>query len=109
MSTVCDDEGNFIHAVEVPHSDVQKLINKHDTPENMRGCAQAQDFVEILTGESKGYCGTVTSMNVITDALTVEVKFPTGRKFIVAADVTSVKKLPKTPIKRRAFWGVLGA
>lgn len=107
MSTVCDDEGNFVHAVEVPNSDVQKMIGKHNASENLGRYAQAQDFVEILTGEAKGYHGTVIRMNTITDELTVEVNFPTGRNFLVTADVTSVRKLPKTAASRRMFWGIL--
>ena len=105
MATVCDDDGNFVHAVTVPHADVQAMINKH-TPSTISK-VRIGDFVEILTGEASRYHGAITGVD--GDDLTIDVRFPTGRKFIVAADITSVKKLPKTPIKQRTFWGVLGA
>jgi transcription antitermination factor NusG len=107
MSTVCDEDGNFVHAVTVPNAEVQALINKHDTPNSLGGGAQPQDFVEILTGEAKGYHGTVLRMNTITEELTVEVSFPTGRNFLVTTDISSVRKLPKTAVSKRMFWGPL--
>jgi hypothetical protein len=107
MAAVCDNDGNFVRAMTVPHSDITDMMKKHIPPTNPSACAQ--DFVEILTGEAKGYCGTVIRANTITDELTVQVNFPTGRVFVVRADVTSVKKLPKTPATRRMFWGVLGS
>ncbi len=107
MSTVCDDEGTFKYAVQVPHADVQKLIAGHDTPEKVS--VTAQDFVEILTGEAARYCGTVIRLNTITDEVTVEVTFPTGRNFIVTADQTSVKKLPKILVSKRTFYGGLSS
>ena len=77
----------------------------HTTPTKSR--IHAGDFVEILTGEAARYCGTVRVIE--DDDLKVEVMFPTGRSFVVSADVSAVKKLPKTPAERRMFWGVLGA
>jgi hypothetical protein len=105
MATVCDDEGMFKHAVQVPHSDVLEMIKAHTPPAHAG--IRAGDFVEILTGESSKYCGTVADVTA-TGKVCVEVVFPTGRSFIVSADTTSVKKLPKTPVARRAFWGILG-
>jgi hypothetical protein len=104
MSTVCDDDGNFVHAVEVPHADVLAMIAEHNTPTTLE-CYEGS-FVEILTGEAARYCGTLTS--VAEDGqVTVRVDFPTGRYFLVRGDVTSVKKLPKTAIAKRTFWGIL--
>ncbi len=105
MSTLCDDEGKFIEAVKVPHSDIKKMMAQYPTPEMPD--IRTQDFVEILTGPAAHYCGTVTKINTITDSLRVEVNFPTGRQFIVTADPSCVKLLPKIPIARRAFWGIL--
>ena len=107
ISVLTDDEGNFKKAVTVPHADILAMIKTHRPPTMPSACAQ--DFVEILTGEAKGYCGTVIRANTITDVLTVEVNFPTGRKFFVTADVSSLRKLPKTHVAQRTFWGVLGS
>ena len=104
MSTVCDEDGNFVHAVTVPNAEVQALINKHDTPNKEKVCAG--DFVEILTGEAKGYCGSVMGFDYDSTVM-VSVKFPTGRQFFVTASDTSVRKLPKTAISKRVFWGPL--
>ncbi len=98
MSTSCDGDGNFLHAIELPHADVLKMIAEHDTPSASK--IYVEDFVEILTGDACGYCGTVAD-----EEMTVEVSFPTGRKFFVSAAISSVRKLPKTPIKKRMFWG----
>ena len=106
MSAVCDDEGTFKYAVQVPHADVCSLIAKHK-PE-ARATVQMGDFVEILAGEAKGYCGTVSDFRG-DETRTVEVNFPTGRKFFVSADVSSLRKLPKTPISKRTFYGGLSS
>ena len=106
MSAICDGDGNFVRAVDVPHADVLKMMEKHRPATTAK--IHAGDFVEVLTGEAKNYCGTARLVGL--DGRTevqVEVNFPTGRQFLVFADQTSVKKLPKTPIKQRAFWGVL--
>jgi hypothetical protein len=105
MATVCNGDGDFVHAVTVPHSDVLEMMEKHNPPKNVR--VQAGDFVEILTGEAARYHGTVRVVE--DDDLKVEVNFPTGRCFIVSADRTSVKKVPRTPAAQRMFWGVLGS
>ena len=106
ISVLTDDEGNFKKAVTVPHADVLAMIKKHKPaePEYIR----LGDFVEVLTGAAAHYCGTVTNFRG-GDVRTVEVNFPTGRKFFVAADVSSLRKLPKVPASQRTFWGVLGS
>ena len=58
MSTICDGDGNFKQAVTVPNAEVQALIAKHKPPKIAR--ARVGEFVEILSGEAKGYCGTIT-------------------------------------------------
>ena len=106
MSAVCDDDGNFIHAVEVPNSEVQAMIAKHIPTNNVR--VHIGDYVEILSGDASKYCGTITGIDDDYD-LIVKVDFPTGRTFFVTAYDSSVKKLPKTPAAKRTFWGVLGS
>lgn len=104
MSSICNDEGAFVRAVTVPHADVQTMMNQHNAPETPK--VRVQDFVEILTGPASRYCGTVTRLNADTEELTIEVNFPTGRHFIVTADASCVKLLPKVAAGKRAFWGV---
>jgi hypothetical protein len=104
MSAVCDDEGTFKRAVTIPNEDVQKMISEHAPSINAK--VHVGDFVEILTGDAAKYCGTVTTLD--GDGLIVQVNFPTKRYFLVRADVTSVKKLPKTPAPQRMFWGAMG-
>ena len=101
MSTICNDEGVFVRAVTVPDTDVQKMIAEHKPPTKYK--VRVGDFVEILTGDVKNYCGRVILSGVT--GLTVEVKFPTGRRFHVTTDACSVKVLPKVPVERQAFWG----
>jgi transcription antitermination factor NusG len=106
MATICDAEGTFIRAVTISDNEVQAVINKHNPSKKAR--ARVGDFVEILTGPAARYCGTViekdsTSKN--EEQLTVEVNFPTGRRFLVVADATCVKLLPNIPKAQRRFWG----
>jgi hypothetical protein len=103
MATVCDDEGTFMHAVEVPHADVLQMMGGHNPP-TLLG-VHGGDFVEILAGDAAKYCGTVTKID--RQGVIVRVNFPTGRYFLVRADITSVKRLPKTPAAERKFWGIL--
>jgi hypothetical protein len=100
MSATYTDEGVLIEAVTVPHEDVQKIIDKHSIP--VQNDLEVNQFVEILTGDAARYCGTVTE--ILGDAVSVEVIFPSGRQFIVRADRTAVKLLVDQPHKR-AFWG----
>lgn len=103
ISALTDDEGNFIKAVTVPHDDMRAMMAKYKIPE--LPVIRVQDFVEILTGPAAKYCGTVVNMNTITETLTVEITFPTGKKFLVKADPSCVKALPNIPISQRRFWG----
>jgi hypothetical protein len=104
MSAVYNDEGVFKHAVTVPHSDVLVMMEDHVAPPvpDLR----VHDFVEILTGPAARYCGAVTKVSNGGEAISVEVRFPTGRHFIVKADASCVKWLGKVPEARRSFWGV---
>ena len=104
MSAAYNDEGAFSHAVTIPHQDVLKMVSEYTTttaPDLRRG-----DFVEILTGRAARYCGIVTSLRKSSNKATILVTFPTGRKFIVKADESCVKILPKVPAKKQAFWGI---
>ena len=85
--------------VLIPNEDVQKMIL---TPAAQCTQIQTGDFVEVLTGPASRYCGEVTTST--SRQVTVRVKFPTGRKFIVRAHPSSVKKLD-AGLKQRAFWG----
>jgi transcription antitermination factor NusG len=104
MAATCSDDTQAVQAVAIPDAEVQTMIasqNVQKTPQVRVG-----DFVEVLTGIASKYCGTATKVNAKTEELTIEINFPTGRRFIVTADPTCVKLLPKTPILRRGFWGV---
>lgn len=103
IAALTDDDGNFQHAVTVPAEDVRTMMAQYKMPEVPT--IHAQDFVEILTGPAAKYCGTVINMNTITEELTVEVSFPTGKHFVVKADPSCVKKLPNVPKAQRKFWG----
>jgi hypothetical protein len=104
IASLCDGEGNFVQAVTVPHADIQEMMKKSNAPP--LPVVHLQDFVEILTGPAARYCGTVTKMNASTDELTIEVSFPTGKKFIVTADPSCVKRLSNVPMLDRKFWGL---
>lgn len=105
MAVLCDDEGTFKKAVTIPNADILTMIKTHKPAKPTK--IGIGDFVEILTGDAAKYCGTV--METDGDDMTVGVNFPTGRTFIVKAEISSVKKLPKTPAGQRMFWGVLGS
>jgi len=105
MATVCNSEGEFVHAVDVPNNEVQTMIAKHNPSAISK--VRVGDFVEVLTGDARGYCGIVTSDEV--REFMVQVSFPTGRCFLIHAAESSVKKLPRTPMVRRAFWGILNS
>jgi hypothetical protein len=106
LATMCDGEGNFVKAVTISNDDVQTMIKKHNPPTNS-GFRVGQ-FVEILTGDAKGYCGTITKED--RNGFIVQVNFPTGRCFLVRADETSLKSLSRVQVAgaKRMFWGVLG-
>jgi hypothetical protein len=102
MASLCDDEGGFVKAVTVPHEDVEKMLESFPSPATPR--VRLDDFVEILTGDAAHYCGTVSGVDD-DYSLVIEVNFPTGRKFFVTAQPSSVKLLNHVPKNKRAFWG----
>jgi hypothetical protein len=111
MSSVCNEEGAFVRAVTIPNADVQTMMNQHNPTTKVK--VRVGDFVEILTGPASKYHGTVTqttkwnaSRTGTSFAMTIEVNFPTGRRFLVTADPSCVKLLPKIAFSKRAFWGV---
>jgi transcription antitermination factor NusG len=100
MSTICDDEGMYLHAVQVPHADILKMIAEH-TPSHIMKCRVGQ-FVRILTGPASGYHGTI--LKITAKGVQVRVDFPSGRQFLIDADPTSVIQLDVPKIKQ-TFWG----
>lgn len=105
MSATCNAEGSFVRAVTIPHADVAVMIARYKSADPPK--VRLHDFVEILTGDAARYCGTVTKINKSTNKITVEVSLPTRRRFIVTADPTCVRILPRVPAEQRTFWGVL--
>lgn len=101
MSSICNDEGSFVRAVTVPHEEVNHILPQNESLPSLN--IRLGDYVEILTGDAARYCGTVT--NTLSDRVTVEVRFPTDRKFTVRADASCLKVLPHTKIDDRTFWG----
>lgn len=99
---IYDDEGKFIRTATVPDEDVAGMMVGHASI--VMDDTEIGDFVEILTGPAARYCGTVVAIR--KNIVRVEVKFPTGRHFIVTADQSCVRLIPDAPIARRSFWGV---
>lgn len=103
MSAVFDDQGSFVRPVTISNEEVQAMMKSRavETPVEVK----PGDFVEILTGETARYCGSVA--DVLEDStVVVTVDFPTGRQFTVKADPTAVNLLQRVPQDRRAFWGI---
>ena len=100
-----DDSSNVevpdARAVQIPNADLQKMIAQYKRPKVER--IRKNDFVRILTGEASRYCGTVVSVKKNTAI--VRVSFPTLRRFIVRADISSLKKL-EAKLEEQNFWGV---
>jgi hypothetical protein len=92
------DAGNFRKVVTVPEADVAKMID--DCAGQKRQRPQVDDFVQVLSGPAKGYCGTITARNVAT------ITFLTGRTFTVNLGAGAAKIL-SVPKSRRAFFGEL--
>lgn len=92
------DTGNLKRAITVPAADVDKMIEDCAEQKNRR--PQIGDFIQVLSGEAKGYCGTITARNSAT------IQFPSGRTFTVSLGAGAAKLLdvPKT---RRSFFGEL--
>jgi transcription antitermination factor NusG len=89
------ENGDVIDFITVPNADVQKLIKKYAKPSRE---PKVGDFVKILSGEAKDYCGTITKTGVAT------VRFLTDRVFTVRLAPGSAKVL-RVPKSKRAFWG----
>lgn len=102
ISAIYNDEGAFQHAVTVPNSEVQSMIESHHVEEPLP--VKLNNFVRIETGPAIHYCGTVIEVNA--KSVVVEVKFPTGRRFLVSAAPSSVTLLPSAPVHHRMFWGI---
>jgi hypothetical protein len=96
FSATYSDAGNLKKVVTVPAGDVDKMIDEYGHQKSRQ--PQIGDFVRILSGAAKDYCGTITARGVVT------VDFPGGRTFTVRLAPGSAKllEIPKT---RRAFWG----
>lgn len=103
LAAILNEEGRFVKAVTIPNEDIRQMMAKYQTPELPDACVG--DFVQILTGDAAHYCGTVTNINPATEIITVEISFPTGRKFIVKADASCIQLLPDRPKHLRKFWG----
>ena len=103
MAAIYKDDTSMGKAVTVPDADIQKLIESHGI--QMITKVHVGDFVEILTGKASRYCGTVKRIK--GTKMRVQVDFPTGRQFIIRADVTAVKPIAKRlPEESCAFWGI---
>jgi transcription antitermination factor NusG len=95
-------EGRITHAVTVSNEEVQNLMRQYQVRPVPK--IQRDDFVKILTGAAANYCGTVVQAN--KEKITIEVLFPTGRKFIVRGTPASVELLPSAASRQRTFWGL---
>ena len=95
-----NDAGSLARVISVPNNEVQLMIDANATQNATQ--VRVGNFVEILTGEASRYCGRVTSLRGST--ATVEVTFPSGRRFTVKADRDAVRVLAIPPNRRR-FWG----
>lgn len=100
MSTVCDDDGTFMHVVQVPHNDVQKMMDAHTPSPQLK--VHVGSFVRVLTGPASGYHGTI--LKIDATGIKVRVDFPSHRQFLIDADSTSVLPLNVPKIKQ-TFWG----
>lgn len=105
LSSAYDGDGDVTHHITVPNADVQDMIRTHTVPAPIP--VQLNDFVEILTGPASRYCGTVTHLDMPTQKATVVVIFPTGKMFLVFADLTGIKVLPGKLKEHKHFWGSL--
>lgn len=100
-SATYTDEGLLKNVMTVPNDDIQKLICEQVLPE--REVVKVGSFVQIKTGEASQYCGEVSEIKD-NGELKIEIRFQSGRKFVISADPTAVKLL-KVPAPNRAFWG----
>ena len=100
ISATYTDADTLKNVIAVPHADVEKLIDDYVGQKNRRPVVG--DFVRILNGDAKDYCGTITARNLAT------VEFPSGRAFTVRLAPGSAKVL-RIPKGRRTFWGDSGS
>ena len=94
------DEEEFAQIVTIPNAEIQALLYKENPPSVVK--YHLGDFVQILTGEAKNYCGQIIKTQKTKQI--VQVDFPTGRQFIIDAASGSLLKLD-IPVQQRAFWG----
>ena len=96
ISATYTDTDTIKNIVAIPNAEVEKIIDEYVGQKNQH--PRLGDFVKILNGDARDYCGTVTARSLAT------IEFPSGRTFTVRLAPGSAKilKIPKT---RRAFWG----
>ena len=103
VSSLYDDQGKFKKEVTIPHMEVQAMIDARSTQSSTR--VKVGEFVEVLTGDASRYCGTVRTITKIS--IHVEINFPSGRKFLIHAQPSSVKSFGDVPKEQRGFWGLI--
>ena len=103
VSSLYDDQGKFKKEVTIPHMEVQAMIDARSTQRSTR--VKVGEFVEVLTGDASRYCGTVRTITKIS--IHVEINFPSGRKFLIHAQPSSVKSFGDVPKEQRGFWGLI--
>jgi hypothetical protein len=101
MAAHYDSEGALTGAVSVPATEVEPLIAAH-SPHYSPQTARIGDYVRVLSGEAKGYCGTLKRGGIVW------VNFPSGRRFVVTVAPGSVQRIT-TSHTNDNFWGVVGA
>jgi hypothetical protein len=101
MATTYDADGAPVRAVSVPDADVQKLITDHKPSTKYR--VRVGQFLEVLTGDAAKYHGVV--IRAFAKKVWVRIDFPTGKKFIVKADHTSVRPYISFSASKHNFWG----
>lgn len=104
LSAIRDENDRITKVITVPNAELTPLIAKAVHGSTRVPTVRVHDFVEILTGDAKGYCGTVTRIKGVNVHVTVH--FPSGRLFRVTADPTAVKPLKNLEMVDRHFWGV---
>jgi len=100
MSARYDGDGVLTSVVEVPATEVLPLIAAHST-QNARNNLRIGEYVCVLSGEAKGYCGVLKQGGV------VQIEFPSQRRFIVYAENGSLRRIGGRAA-RNNFWGVIG-
>jgi len=96
VAAIYNDEGQFLKAITISNGELQNMIEEVANQKAAR--VHIGDFVRILSGPAKNYCGTVVARNIVV------VKFPSDHQFTVTVDPSSVKILD-VPEQKRTFWG----